>query len=135
MITMTGRLIIAIVSTLLEEAGIVAIILWGLPQINVYIPLWGLIIIMLAWAAIAIFVYRKGTIALLRKPVLGLPAMTGSKGKAVSLLAPNGTVRIKGETWGAESVRGKIHPGDEVTVVGQDGLKLTVRKSSKKKGE
>lgn len=48
----------------------------------------------------------------------------------VSRLAPEGLVRVEGELWVAKSARGKIDPGGEVIVVGQDGLKLIVRKSS-----
>jgi len=128
---MTGRLILAIVSTVLEEVALVIIVLWGLPQIGVQIPLWGLIALMAAWSAISIFIYRAGSRALRRKPVLGLPAMIGSKGKAISPLAPSGFIRIRGELWDAISSDDRIDTGEEVTIVGQDGLKLVVHKSSK----
>ena len=65
-----------------------------------------------------------------RKPLDGLPDMVGSQGEVVSPLAPEGLVRIKGELWQAESASGRMDTGGEVTVVGQDGLKLIVRKRS-----
>ena len=71
-----------------------------------------------------------GSRALKRKLVAGLPGMVGSRGKAVSLLAPGGFVRIKGELWEATSESGKISIGEEVTVMGQDGLKLIVHKGN-----
>jgi len=126
----TGRLIIAIFSTLVEEAALVVIVLWGLPQIGIRIPLPGLIALMVAWGAFAVFIYRMGSRALRKKPVAGLLTMVGSRGKAASPLAPDGFVRIKGELWEAKSLSGKIGTREEVMVVGQDGLKLMVRKGS-----
>ena len=126
---MTTRLIWAIVSTMLEETAIAVVALWGLPQLDIHIPLPALIVIMVAWAAFAVFTFRKGTQALKRKPVVGLSDMVGSKGKVVDQLDPQGMVRIKGELWEAISVGGKVSTGKEVTVVGQDGLKLIVRRS------
>ena len=127
---MRVRLILAIISGILEESAIVAIVLWALPRINVHIPLWGLIILMVAWLTYSVSTYRMGSRALLRKPVAGLPDMVGSKGKVVSPLAPEGLVKIKGELWIAKSAGGEIEPGGEVIVVEQNSLKLVVRESS-----
>jgi membrane-bound ClpP family serine protease len=124
---MTSRLILAILSTLLEEAAIAVVVLWGLPWLGIEIPLAGLIALMVAWAAFAVFTYRKGTKALKKKPVAGLSNMVGTKGKVVSRLDPEGLVRVKGELWRASSAAGRIDSGVEVIVVGQDGLKLIVR--------
>ena len=112
---MTGRLILAIVSTILEESAIAVI--------DIHIPLWGLIALMVAWGAYSITTYRMGSRALRRKPEIVLPLIS-SKGKVVSPLAPGGIIRIKGELWQATSIGGNIDNGEEVTVVGQDGLKL-----------
>jgi len=127
---MTGRLIFAILNTLLEEAAIAVIVLWGLPQVGIQIPLWGLIIIMVAWAVYSVFTFRLGTRALIRKEIAGLPNMIGTKGEVVSPLAPEGLVRIKGELWVAKSATGEMKPGGEVIVVGQERLKLVVRESN-----
>jgi len=125
-----GRLILAIFSTLLEETAIVVIVLWGLPQIGIQIPLWGLIALMVVWLAYSVFTYRVGSRALRMKQVVGLPDMIGTKGEVVSPLAPEGLVRIKGELWVAKSASGEMEPGGEVIVVRQDSLKLVVRESS-----
>ena len=127
---MTGRLILAIISTLLEEIALVVIVLWGLPQIEIQIPLWGLIMVMVVWTAYSIFTYRLGTRALMREQVIGLPDMIGNRGKVVSSLTPEGLVRIKGELWVAKSASGEMEPGEGVIVVGQERLKLVVRESS-----
>ena len=126
---MTGRLVLGIISTVLEEAAIVVIVRWGLPEIGVDIPLWGLIILMVVWLAYSVVTYRIGSRALRRKPVVGLPDMVGSKAKVVSPLAPEGLVRIRGELWVAKSAGGEMELGREVIVVGQDSLKLVVRES------
>ena len=125
---MTTRLIIAIVTTLAEEAALAAVVLWLLPKIDVHLPLFVLVIIMLAWAAYAVFTYRLGSRALMRKPMVGLTGMVGTRGKTVSDLAPEGTVRIKGELWDSKAEGRRINAGVWVTVVGQNGLKLIVRR-------
>ena len=126
---MTGRLVLGIVSTMLEEVAIVVIVRWGLPEIGVHMPLWGLIALMVAWGVCSVIIYRMGSRALRRKPVISLPVI-GSQGRVVSRLAPEGLVRIENELWVAESAGTEIDVGTEVIVVEQDGLKLVVRKSS-----
>ncbi|MFC2022344.1 NfeD family protein [Chloroflexota bacterium] len=127
---MTARLILAIISTLLEEVALVAIVFWALPQIDIHIPLAGLIALMVAWGAYSVFVYRLGSRALRKKPVISVPDMVGDKGKVVSPLVPEGLVRIKSELWVAKSAGAEIQPGGEVVVIEQDGLKLVVRPSN-----
>lgn len=129
---MIERLIMAIFSTLLEETAIVVIVLWGLPQLGIFIPLAGLVAIMVAWGAISVITYQAGSRALRREPVVGLPEMTGSRGRAVNPLSPNGVVRIKSELWEAASADKEIKAGEEIIVVGQEDLKLVVRKAGAK---
>ena len=126
----SGRLILAIISTILEESAIFVIVRWGLPQLGVNIPLAGLIALMVAWAVYAVVTYRMGTRALKREPVLSLPHMVGSKGVVVSSLSPEGMVRIRGELWIARTEDGELEVGKEVMVVKQDRLKLVVRERS-----
>jgi membrane-bound ClpP family serine protease len=130
---MSDRLIMAIVSTVLEEVAIAVIVLLGLPKLGIEINLpiiAGLVTFMVAWVAYAVITYRIGSRALSKKAVAGLPSMIDSKGKVVSPLAPEGLIRIKGELWKAKSVSTTIDVGEEVMVVGQDGLTLLVRKSN-----
>jgi membrane-bound serine protease (ClpP class) len=126
---MNGRLILAIISTLLEEVAIAVIVLLGLPRLGFYIPLPGLIAVMVLWLAYSVVIYRAGSRALRRKPVINIPVI-GSKGKVVSPLAPEGLVKIKGELWVATSAGKKLGVGSEVIVEEQDGLRLVVRRSS-----
>ena len=130
---MVARLVMAIISTLLEEAAIVVIVLWGLPQLEINLPLAVLIGIMVAWAIISALIYRSGTRALMMKPVAGLPGLIGSKGKVVNSLTPTGVVRIKSELWEAVSTDKEVKAGEEIVVVGQQDLKLMVRRANTRK--
>lgn len=127
---MSTRLVFAIFTTLLQEAVLAAVVLVGLPRLDIELPLGVLVALMVALAAFAIFTYRMGSQALRKKPITGLPSMVGTRGKAASRLAPDGFVRIKGELWEAKSEGEEIDTGEQVTVVDQDALKLTVRRSS-----
>lgn len=123
---MTPRLIFAIISTLLEEAALAAVVLWALPQIDINIPVAGLIALMVAWGTYSTIIYRIGSQALRRKPMIALPDMVGSHGKVVSPLIPEGLVNIRGELWIAKSAGEEIKPGSQVIVLEQNSLKLVV---------
>lgn len=126
---MSGRLILAVISTFLEEAALAVIVLVGLPELGIQIPLAVLIVLMVAWAAVAVVVYRAGSSALRQKPMAGLEAIIGSKGKVVKTLDPEGLVRIGDELWRAKSDGMEIAAGDEVIVIEKDGSKLIVHLS------
>jgi len=127
------RLIVAIISTILEEIAIVVIWYWGLPEMDIYLSHYVLIAVMVGWLAYSVFTFWFVTRSLRRKLVIGLPTMVGSKGKAVSPLTPVGQVRIKGELWGAESIDRNINEGEQIVVVEEDGLKLMVRRAGNSK--
>jgi len=124
-----SRLAFAILATLGEEIALALFVLLGLPRLGVTIPLGGLIAMMAGLATYGVFSYRLGSRALLKKPLAGFTDMVGSKGTVVEPLAPRGTIKIKGELWEAESAEQKINAGEEVTVIGQQGLRLMVRRS------
>jgi len=127
----TARLILAIISTSLEEVAIVVIWRWLLPEFGINLPFSVLIGVMVAWAVFAVALFVFTTRTLKKQIVVGLPTMIGSKGKVASSLVPEGLVRIRGELWGATSAEGNIDKDKEVEVVGEDGLKLVVRKAGK----
>ncbi len=128
---MSGRLVMAILSTLLEEAALVAIVLVGLPELDISIPLAGLIALMVVWAAVSVFTYRMGSRALRRKPMAGIETIIGSKGKVVSPLAPEGLVKVGSELWRAKSTASRVDVGEEVIVLGRDGGRLIVTPGQK----
>ena len=124
-----ARLVLAIVSTTAVEAALFTIWRWVLPEWGMEIPLAGLIAIMIGWAVFAVVDFWLVTRVLKKQAMVGLPTMVGTRGKAVSPLHPEGQVRIKGELWGAEAIDHYVNSGEAVLVVGQDGLKLLVRRT------
>lgn len=123
---MSVRLILTIIGNLAWGAVLVAVVLWLLPRLEIYIPLPGLVALLAAFAAYAVVSYRIASRALSKKPEAGLTSMIGSRGKVVSPLTPRGMVRIKGELWEAVSKGSSVGTGEEIIVVGQDGLRLIV---------
>jgi len=62
-----------------------------------------------------------------RMPVLiGGNELLGKIGIALSELAPEGVVQVQSETWSATTTDEPIHAGEQVEVIGRDGLYLRV---------
>jgi len=114
----------ALITTLLEEVALAAVVLWLLPRFGINIPLWGLILMMAAWGAVSYIIYRLGKRALDKKPIIS--PMVGSKCTATMPLTPKGYVRVGSELWQASSTGSTIAAGQEVTIVGTKGLTLLV---------
>ena len=123
-----GRLIIAIITTLLDDILILVLLFVGLPYLGIHLPLALIIGIALLWIVISVFLYLVGGKALKKKPLVGFTDMINSKGRVVHALTPEGMVKIKGELWSAKSEGESINKNEEIIVTGQDNLKLTVRK-------
>lgn len=124
----TARLIIAVVSTMVEEFAFYAIWRWLLPEFDIYLPVWVLVAVMVFWAMFAVVSFILVTRVMRRQVLVGLPTMVGMRGKVSSPLSPEGQVMIKGELWTAKSIDGDINAGEAITVVGQDSLQLIVRR-------
>jgi len=124
---MSGRLLLAIISTIAEEIGILVIGLWLFPLINVHIPWPVILAIMVVWLGWSVFTYRKGTRALSHQPLPGMAGMVGSVGIVAQPLRPDGLARINGELWHCRAASGHIETGARVKVIKQDGLKLLVQ--------
>ena len=128
---MNTRLVIALITSLIDELVILAVIIWGLPHWGVHIPWWGTALICLAFAAYAILTFRIGSRILRKKPVPGFTDLVGMSGRAVDPLNPRGMVRIHSELWDAKAESGTIPAGSEVEVVSQEGMRLVVRMKEK----
>jgi len=85
-------------------------------------------------AAFFIFVVSKGLLAQRRRPSFGTESLPGARGIAVTEIAPEGQVHSMGEQWSARSVEGPIHAGESIEVVGREGLRLLVRRSTPGQG-
>ncbi|MBN1176511.1 MAG: hypothetical protein JXA51_02390 [Dehalococcoidales bacterium] len=124
-----ARLALAVISTPCEEVAIYAIWRWLLPTFGINLPVPVVIGVMVAWLAFSIWLFTFTTWTLGKQVPVGLPSMVGTKGKVAERLSPEGMVRIKSELWGATSAEGDINAGEEVVVVGEDGLRLSVRRA------
>jgi len=122
-------LIWKIITSAFEQAVLVAMLLWVFPLIDINLPLWVLIPTSIVLQAYNVFSYKKSIQALRAQPMLGMPNMVGSRGETVRSLSPDGLVKIRGELWAATAANGSIANGRNVTVVGQNGLKLVVREN------
>jgi membrane-bound serine protease (ClpP class) len=115
--------VLAITTTLLEQAALVAVVLWLLPRVAINIPLWGLILMMIALGVYNYITYRLGKKALVKKPMIS-PDI-GSRGRTTTPISPKGYVRINGELWQASS-SSTIGAGEEIAVVGIEGMTLLI---------
>ena len=124
----TNRLILAVITTTLEEIAIYSIWRWALPEFDIYLSVSALIGMMVAWGIFSVSLFVLTSRILKKQVTVGLPSMIGTKGRVASKLSPEGMVRIKSELWAAKSNEGNLAVGEEVEVVGEDGLKLLVQK-------
>jgi membrane protein implicated in regulation of membrane protease activity len=115
--------LLAITTSLLEEAALVAVALWLLPRVAINIPLWGLILMMIALGVYNYINYRLNQKALTKKPMISLDI--GSRGRAATPVSPTGYVRVNGELWRASS-NSTIDAGEEIAVIGMEGMTLLV---------
>jgi membrane protein implicated in regulation of membrane protease activity len=116
----------AILGWMLEEAILVAAVLWLLPQFNVNLPLWLLAILMAALAVYSYTMYRVGRSTFLIRPKVAAETVIGNGGKVTKRLAPEGYVKVHGVLWKATCVESELEVDDEVVVVGIEGLRLIV---------
>jgi membrane-bound serine protease (ClpP class) len=112
-----------IITTIVEEVALVAVALWLLPSFGINIPLWGLILLMLALGVYAGITYWLGKKALDKKPMIS-PDI-GSRGQTTTPISPTGYVRVNGELWQASS-SSTIGAGEEIAVVGMKGMMLLI---------
>jgi membrane-bound ClpP family serine protease len=129
---MLTRLVLAVISNVFQEVAIWVIWRWLLPEFGINLPVPWLVGVMAVWAAFSTWLFIFTTSTLKKQATAGLPSMVGTRGKASTALAPEGMVMIKGELWGAVSAGGDIPAGEKVVVVGEDGLKLSVRRAGDK---
>ena len=124
------RLVLAVISTALEEVAIWVIWRWLLPEFDIKLPVSVLVGVMIAWAVFGTWLFIFTTRALKKQAAVGLPSMVGAVGKVSSRLAPEGLVRIRGELWSATSNEGDVEVGEDIIVMSEQGLKLFVRRRS-----
>ena len=118
---------LTILILLLDDVAALVVVLLVLRLLGIKIPLAVTIVVALLLGGI-VFVIHKAVIPVLhKKKITGSEEMIGRQGMVVKKLAPAGVIRIGGEYWKSKSVGEDIAVGEEVEVLGLDGLTLTVR--------
>ncbi len=121
--------IYSLVRTLFDEAALAALVLWLLPGVGINIPVWLLVVFMVAWAVYSYFTSRLVGKLIGRTAAVGPEALIGVKCITTTPLFPDGYVRVGTELWRACSIAGDIDAGVEVVTVGMKGLTLFVTPS------
>ena len=93
-----------------------------------YVNPWAVGVMTVGLLAFFLFVVSAGVRAQRARVVSGAGSFVGATGRATSDLAPVGTVLLRSEDWTAEAVGEPIGKGEEVEVVGVDGVRLQVVK-------
>ena len=122
---MKGWLIVLVL--LLDDAAALVLVILGLRFLGIEIPLPVKIVIAVIIGTFIFILHKKVIPALRRKNITGSEGMVGIDGKVIEALTPVGAVMVRGEHWKAKSVGEDISAGDEVEVLGVNGLTLTVR--------
>jgi membrane-bound ClpP family serine protease len=121
-----------IAASLIDDILITAIIFICLWLFHVEIT-WLLVIIVIVIMAVFVLIMHKAVIPAIRRRIAaGVEEMVGRTGEVMEPLNPVGTIKIEGEYWKA-TTKGTINQGEEVEVVGIDGLILKVRKKKSEK--
>ena len=122
---------IAILS--IDELVVLAFLIWGLPTLGIHLPLGAIIGITAGLVTKSAVTYRLAKPALIRKPRAGFDDMTGTRGKVLEPIDPEGLIIVDGEVWKARyndgSSSGDQQVGSEAIVVKREGLTLIVRNS------
>jgi membrane-bound serine protease (ClpP class) len=117
----------------LTIGGIIAIVLGSLMLVNTpELPLsvsWKVIVpVVAATAGIFVFAISAGIRAQLQRPATGSEGLIGQVGMVRTPVDPDGQVFVRGEIWRAVSEGDRIREGEQVRIVGVDGLTLRVKR-------
>ena len=120
--------IYSLISTIIEEIAIAALLLWILPAFGVKVPTWVVAAVLACFAVFAYIMYRVGHPTVLYGGVTGPDTIVGSTGTVETIMQTEVYVRVQGELWKASCPGSELKAGDEVIVTAIDGLLLTVGK-------
>jgi membrane-bound serine protease (ClpP class) len=87
-----------------------------------------IVVLSICVAGFLAFVVQRVVRAHRRQVSAGREELVGKTAEVEIALEPKGIVLIEGERWTAVSERGRVKPGEEVTITKVDGLKLYVTK-------
>ena len=107
-----------------------SMMLFDAPEIGFRVSWWVIVPTVATTTGIFAFAVGAGVRALYRKPTTGYAGLVGEVGAARSALAPTGDVFVSGELWRAVAEGEPVAEGEQVTIIGVEGLTLKVRKTS-----
>jgi membrane-bound serine protease (ClpP class) len=123
---------------LLAVGGVISLLLGSMMLIRSESALefvqisWSVIITSVAVTVVFfMFIVGFGLKALRSKPVTGREGLVGETGEALTVLNPDGRVRVHGEIWNAVSASGDIAKDAKIRVVGLENLTLQVEEVKK----
>lgn len=116
---------------LLDDVVALLLIILLLRFLKIQIPLPIVIVVAILIGALLFIIHRAIVPDFRRKPATGQEGMIGSQGSVVKTLSLIGTVVVEGEHWKAKSVDGSIGVGENVEIVGLDGLTLKVKRKKR----
>ncbi|MFC1998261.1 NfeD family protein [Chloroflexota bacterium] len=118
----------SLLGALVIDVILAVVFFWLLPQRNAEVSLALKIGILAVFPLWSVLTYVPKKRALSKEVISPAQAMVGKRGRAITRLNPEGTVRINFEIWNATSSGDTIEEGEQVTVLSMDGLVLTVQK-------
>lgn len=130
---------IKVAGFMLSVGGAIAFVLGSLMLFSPFAPpsptmprftvSWPLIILMTAAiTSFFLFALSAGLMAQRKRVASGIESMVGATGIAASDLDPWGTIQVRSELWSAAAEEGSIRKGEQVRVVGAEGVRLKVIK-------
>ncbi|MFC2035934.1 NfeD family protein [Chloroflexota bacterium] len=115
---------------LLDDAAALVLVLLVLWILKINIPLSVTIVIALLLGTLIFIVHRSVIPTFHRKKVTGSEGMISLKAKVVEPLTPVGVIKVNGEYWKAKSLDGNTTTGEDVEILGMNGLTLEVKRKS-----
>ena len=120
-----------VLASLADDAAIALFILLVLWLLKIPISLPIIISVAMLFIASAFLMHKLVIPALHSKKTTGAEGMIGLEGKVIEPLMPNGLISVKGEYWKAISAGENIAVGENVEILGLDGLTLRVRRKKR----
>ena len=111
---------------LADEALVLFTVLFISWKMGLNLPIAALVVIAVVVAAIVFWLHWILLTELKEGLIPSHNNMIGLKGKVIRRLCPEGVVKVRGELWKTVAENSDIEVGQQVTVVGREGLVLHV---------
>ncbi len=121
---------LVILVLLLDDAIALVLVLLVLWVLGIKISLPIIVIIAVLLGTFAFITHKVIIPSFHRKKITGSEGMIGLEGEVMEPLTPVGSIRVEGERWKAKSIGGNIPAGEDVEVLGINGLTLEVRRKN-----